>query len=178
MSTILLQAFFLFHSKYLSYQYYCWWDISLMAEGTQLQVLEDSKCCSSRATVKYKVPQQRYKNNKVFDHLFHAFDTTSLVKCLRRPKEGNEETRCLTAKHNHHRILLSAHKVTSHLFTTQAGLHSRYSTLETQGRALLFSSCRQWTEERRKMTDRTQLKYPPSSSGGTHSQSSRTNIGD
>ena len=64
------------------------------------------------------------------------------------------------------------------LFTTQAGLHSHYSTLETQCRALLFSSCRQWREGRRKMTDRTQLKSPPSSSGGTHSQSSRTNTAD
>lgn len=50
--------------------------------------------------------------------------------CLRTKEEGNEEMRCLTAKHNHQRTCLSA--VTSHLFTTRAGLCSHYSALETQ----------------------------------------------
>lgn len=158
---ILLQAFLLFYSNYLSYQYYCWWDFSWLQKERKFKTWKILNAILPRATVKYKVPQQRYKSNKVLDHLFHAFDTVSLVTCFQRPKEkGHEETRCLTANHDHQRMLLSAHKVTGQFFTAQVGLHSQYSTSETQGKALLFSSCRQWRGGRRKMTDVAQAQVP------------------
>lgn len=81
---------------------------------------------------------------------------------FQRPKEGNEESRCLTAKYNHHRTTqdnpecTQSHKPPSY---TQPGLHSLNFRNPRQGIAFLLL---QTVERGKKKNDRRNTAQVPS----------------
>lgn len=80
---------FLFHSRYLFYQHYCWWDIFWLQKDHNFKSSKNSIYYLPKATVKYKVPQQKSKKNCLIIYSMQLIQPV-LSQNKRRGQWGNQ----------------------------------------------------------------------------------------